>query len=194
MPWQRSFRFGYRSGKGLDRSGGTFWPSGEPLEPQDAAVHLRPPESDPHHRRPRDDPRAAADAKVPAEGRRAREPGVAGRHEAAGVRRHRAARRSLRDALRQRSLAGRHADQLPHDPQPARPARGIGRPAQFRRDLYLFKEDAVGAEPRIPQDVSQPQRYPHHEPPARVPAGCRSAQGKERDWRGPQAGHHHPGA
>ena len=31
-----------------------------------------------------------------------------------------------RDALRDRALAGRHADQLPDDPQPARAARGAG--------------------------------------------------------------------
>ncbi len=58
----------------------------------------------------------------------------------------------------------------------------------------LLEEDAVVVEPRIPQDVPQPQRHPHDEPPARVPGGRRSAEGKERHRRGPQAGHHHRGA
>ncbi len=33
---------------------------------------------------------------------------------------------AVRDALRHRALARRHADQLPDDPQPARAARGAG--------------------------------------------------------------------
>ncbi len=42
----------------------------QPLESQDAAVHLRPQESDPHHRRPRNRPRPAAGQEVSAASRR----------------------------------------------------------------------------------------------------------------------------
>ena len=58
-----------------------------------------------------------------AEGRRPGKPGAAGRHEAAGLRHDRAAGHPLRNAVCQRPLAGRHADQLPHDPQPVDAAR-----------------------------------------------------------------------
>ena len=190
----KEFLFGHCFGKGLDRGRGSFRASGEPLEPQDAAVHLRPPQPDPHHRRPRDDPRAVAGAAIPAKGRRPGKPGAAGRHEAAGLRRDRAAGRPLRHALRERPLAGRHADQLPHDPQPAHAPGRAGAHPQLRRAGDLLEEDAVVVEPRIPQDVPQPQRHPQHEPAAGVPGGGRPAEGEERHRRGPQAGHHHRGA
>ena len=43
--------------------------------------------------------------------------------QAAGGRHDRPRGAALRHAVRQRSLAGRHAHQLPHDPQPAQPPR-----------------------------------------------------------------------
>ena len=106
------------------------------------------------------------------------------RHQAAGVatpiEQQGAA---LRHALRQRPLAGRHADQFPHDSQPARPSGGAGSPAGQRRAGHLLEEDAVGADPRVPQDVPQPQRHADHEPAARVPGGHRPAEGEERRSR-----------
>ena len=45
-----------------------------------------------------------------------------------------------------------------------------------------------------PQDVPQPERHPHDEPPARVPGGHRSQERKERGQRSPQDGHHDRGA
>ena len=78
--------------------------------------------------------------------------------------------RSLRHAVRQRSLAGRHAHQLPHDPQPAHPPRRTRRHSSAgEQDQHVLEEDAVGPHSRISQDVPQPQRHPHDEPPARVP-------------------------
>ena len=72
-------------------------------------------------------------------------PGADGGHEAASVRRDRAAGPSLWHALRQRPLAGRHAHQLSHHPQPADAARRTGGHPHLRRDFGLLEEDAVGA-------------------------------------------------
>ena len=60
--------------------------------------------------------------------------------------------------------------------------------AQRRRIGHVFEEDAVGLGPRISQDVSQPQRHADDEPPARVPGGHRSAEGKERRQGSPKLG------
>ena len=53
---------------------------------------------------------------------------------------------------------GAHADELPHDPQPAHAARRLEAnriPTRFR----ATRRDVSCAQSRIPQDVSQPQRY-----------------------------------
>ena len=50
-------------------------------------------------------------------------------------------------------------------------AGGAGSPGIRRRVGHLFQEDAVVLEPRISQDVSQPQRHADDESPARVPGG-----------------------
>ena len=63
---------------------------------------------------------------VPAEGGRPGQPDPVRRHQASGLRRDRAAGPPLRHAVCQRPLAGRHADELPHHPQPADPARRVG--------------------------------------------------------------------
>ena len=51
----------------------------------------------------------------------------------------------------------------------------------------LLQEDAVVAQPRVPQDVSQPQRHAHDEPPAGVHGDCRSQERKERGQGSPKA-------
>ena len=56
-----------------------------------------------------------------------RQPGAVRRHQAPGQGSHRTRGRPLRHALRQRTLAGRHADQLPHHPRPAQAAAGARR-------------------------------------------------------------------
>ena len=58
-----------------------------------------------------------------------------------------------------------------------------------RRVQQLLQEDAVVAEPRVSQDVPQPERHADHEPAARVPGGGRPEEGKERGPRGSGAGH-----
>ena len=46
----------------------------------------------------------------------------------------------LRHALCQRPLAGRHADQLPHDPQPVDPAGRAGSPAKLPTRLATYSK------------------------------------------------------
>ena len=160
VPSSRS-NCGHSQCQGIDRSGRPLRPPGQPLEPQDAALYLWPPQSDPHYRRPRNDSRAVAGEEVSASGRRRGQASCCS-SAPSGRRRHAGARMpALRHALRRRPLAGRHADQLPHDPQPA-DAAGRARKADGHRGVqHLHQEDAVGPEARISQDVSQPQRHPH---------------------------------
>ena len=151
----KEFSFGYCSSEGLDRSRGPFRPSRQPLEPQDAAVHLRPPQSDPHHRRPRNDPRPAAGQEVPA--RRSPSQGslvlfVGTKRQAADAVEQRG-RRCGMPYVSDRWLGGTLTN--------FRTIRSrLGRLEELedirstRRDRHVLEEDAVGAEPRVPQDVS----------------------------------------
>ena len=124
-----------------------------------------------------------------------RQPGAVRGHQAAGRRDAcRSAGRALRHALRQRPLAGRHADQFPHDSQPAWPPGRAGDDSRraTRSTTYSKKmQSALNREYR--KMYPQPQRHPHDEPPARVPGGGRPQEGEERGPRSPQAGHHHRG-
>ncbi len=57
----------------------------------------------------------------------------------------RAAGPALRHALRQRPLAGRHADQLPHDPQPAHAAGRAGGAAQSSDEMATYSKKMQSA-------------------------------------------------
>ena len=139
-------RCGSRRRQRPARSGRPLRPPGQPVEPEDAAVHLRQAQPDPHHRPARNRPRPAACLQVPVAGRRPRRARDVRRHQAAGEGNRRARSGPLRHAVRQRALAGRHPHELPHHPQPAQAAPGTrshvapgrrepgeGRPEQLHR-------------------------------------------------------------
>ena len=97
---------------------------------------------------------------------------------------------ALRHAVRQRSLAGRHAHQLPHDPQPARAAgRAREDPATATKINSYSKKMQSALNREYRKMFRNLQRHPHDEPAARVPGHRRSEEGKERGQRGPEAGH-----
>ena len=106
----------------------------------------------------------------------------------------RAARHPLRHALRQRSLAGRHADQLPHDPQPARRGWKSWKPcgAPTRSATYSKKmQSALNREYRKMYRNLNGIRTMNRLPECLVVIDPRKE--KNADRRGPQAGHHHRG-
>ena len=61
------------------------------------------------------------------------------------ARHDRARSRALRHAVRQRSLAGRHADQLPHDSQPARPASKSSRRIRESDEIATYSKKMQSA-------------------------------------------------
>ena len=70
--------------KNSARSRRPFRAPGQPVEPEDAAVHLRQAEPHPHHRPARNRPRPAPGLPLPVAGRQPRQPGPVRRHQAAG--------------------------------------------------------------------------------------------------------------
>ena len=81
------------------------------------------------------------------QGRQPRQPGAVRRHQAAGQGSHRTRSRPLRHAVRQRTLAGRHAHQLPHHPRPAQAAQELegdvaaaGEKPDKRRSVSLHED------------------------------------------------------
>ena len=66
---------GHCPGEGPDRGRRPFRAPGQPLEPEDAAVHLRQAQPHPHHRPARDRPRPAARLPLPRQGGQQRQPG-----------------------------------------------------------------------------------------------------------------------
>ncbi len=109
------------------------------------------------------------------------------RHQAAGGRDDRRGMQPGGHALRHRALAGRHADQLPDDPQPARTARGAGDDPRRRAGPELRQEDDLDAHPRAEEDRAQPLRHPQHDPAARGPADHRPAPRAHRGQGGQEA-------
>ena len=91
-------------------------------------------------------------------GRRGRQPGAVCRHQAAGGGSGGARVAAVRHAVRRRTLAGRRADELPHDSQPVGTPGRTGSVAYQRSDHRILQEDAIGAGSRVSQDVPQPER------------------------------------
>ena len=130
----------------------------QPVEPEDEAVHLRQAEPDPYHRLEGDRPRPAPRDQVLPAGRRGERADPVRRDQATGGRDDRRGMQPLPDALRDRALAGRHAHQLPDDPQPARAPGGAGDDPRRRAGAELLQEDDLDAHPRAQEDRAQPLR------------------------------------
>ena len=118
-------------------SRGSFRPPDAVLESEDGRVHLRPAQQDPH-RQPREDDAAlpGGDEVHPPTGLEQGH-GAVRRHQAPGARDRRRGSPPLRDAVRRRPLARRHADQLQDgqgvDQAPEGPRADARRTARSRR-------------------------------------------------------------
>ena len=164
------------------RCGLPLRPSDAPLEPQDEAVHLRQPRGHLHHRPQADarGPRPGVHVRVRA-GQEGRHRAVRG-HEEAGPGGRRRRCQQVRHALRERSLARRHADQLRDHPLPRESHGGAGGHGGRRPHGRAAQEGADPAAQGAVQAADEPQRHPQHEAHARR---------RVRDRHEPR-GHRHP--
>ena len=120
-------------------------PPDAPLESQDAPLHLCRAQRDPHHRPCPDGQGPRRGARVRARDRRPGRHDPVRRHQEAGPGADLRRGHAGRDAVRQPALAGRHADQLRHHPEAARPARSArGTPGE-RRVRAALKEGSQQA-------------------------------------------------
>ena len=142
--------------------------SDQPLEPQDARLHLHGAQRHPHHR-------PAEDRAAPGRGlglhpkrRRQRPAGALRRHQEAGPGDHPDRGRALRHVLRQPPLDGRHAHQLQHREEEDRAPAGAAEDAAGRpvRDDVQEGGEAPHGRAR-PPDVPL-RRHRRHEAPARA--------------------------
>ena len=106
------------------------------------------------------------------QGGQQRQPGAVRRHQAPGQGSHRTRGGPLRHAVRQRTLAGRHPDQLPHHPRPAqdgcRSWKRCGcRPTRIRASSTCRATSGPCSTSRASSNWARPPRRPQFAATAR---------------------------
>ena len=192
-----------RSGRRLARAGsnpppaargrGSLRPPDQPVEPQDARLHLHVARSCPHHRPGQDPADAGRGLRLRPRAGVRRPEGALRRHQEAGPGRHRGGLRPHRSALRGASVDGRDAHQLLGHPASAQAAH---RAALDERAGRLRADERQGGQRqqgRSGTAGAQLRRDGRDEAPPGCPLRHRLQEGAAGGQRGQQARHPHRG-